>query len=179
MQPDPCGTRAKSKTHPGTGCANIQASPPAAERFSVLPLALRPARSSLPSVPVRCRDLNGSKFSKKVVGVKNYFKLSGVPKSSLRFSPGLKPGDMNGRIARASTPATWIKALKTLSGGGKKQVEHLAFGDCLSRRGTVAVFQDMATESLASPSTTSVRGDGCLPTDVTASSFPSTAGREV
>lgn len=130
-------------------------------------------------MPVRCRDLNGSKFSEKVAGVKNHFKLSGVPKSSLRFSPGLKPGDMNGRIARASAPATWITALKTLSGGGKKQVEHLAFGDCLSRRGTAAVLQDMATESLASPSTTSVRWDGCLPADVTASSFPSTAGREV
>lgn len=31
VQPDPCGTRAKSQTHPGTGCVNIQASPPAAE----------------------------------------------------------------------------------------------------------------------------------------------------
>lgn len=58
-------------------------------------------------------------------------------------------------------------------------MEHLAFGVCLSRRGTVAVLQDRATESLASPGTTLVRGDGCLPTDVTASSFPSTAGREV
>lgn len=41
VQPDPCGTRAKSQTHPGTGCVNVQLSPPAAE-------LLHPAFSTLP-----------------------------------------------------------------------------------------------------------------------------------
>lgn len=34
-----------------------------------------------------------------------------------------------GLTAQAFTPAVWIRALQTLSGRGKKQVEHLAFGD--------------------------------------------------
>lgn len=43
----------------------------------------------------------------------------------------------------------------------------------LSHRETVAALQDVST------SMTSVCQDGCLPTDVTASSFPSTVGHEV
>lgn len=53
----------------------------------------------------------------------------GVPNSSLHLSPGLKPRGVNGHRAQTFVPAMGIMALKTLSGGDKRQVEHLAFGD--------------------------------------------------
>jgi len=67
-QPDPDGTGVKSNTRPVTGCVNIQVSPPAAKRFSVLPLAPRLARSSLPSAPLCCLDLTPSSFSRNLQG---------------------------------------------------------------------------------------------------------------
>lgn len=77
-----------------------------------------------------------------------------------------------GLTAQAFTLAVWIRALQTLSGGGKKQVEHLAFEDA-------GAPQPQGQCSHRELGTTGVRWDERLPTDVTASSSPSAAGHNV
>jgi len=91
----------------------------------------------------------------------------------LHLSPGLKPGDVNGHTAQAFVPPMWIRALTARSGGGKKQVEHLAFGD--------AEDPQLQGDS-GCPVGHVPQHDLGVPrshTGVTVSSFPSTAGREV
>lgn len=80
-----------------------------------------------------------------------------------------------GLIAPAFKTAVWIRALKTLSGGGKSRWNIWLLGMLrpLSHRGNTAAG------SWASLSAIWVRWDERLPTDVTASSSPSAAGHDV